>query len=233
MNSISMSCRAALVGLALVGCAATAPAQRWSSQADSIRRLVAAQASLDVIAWNLGFRSEPGPLEIELTPIERLDSTTTIWRATVSNLTHWPPYTLATVGSRVLRLGGFPAPELEMLAASLPAPLSLRDAANRAERLAVAADRGSAALVLGRNQPAAVHAAVVKAWASKRPLGWPSDRVQMLPDGKIRVALTTLSSKEWSGQGPMWAPVTYVFLFGRDGRLLLWSSHEGDAFTVP
>lgn len=228
-----------LIGLAIIfsvlllGSPARARAQS-PSMLDSARRLIADQATLDLRATAARRGDDLTIHEIQLTRIASPDQHVNLWRGSVLSVSHWPSYVVGIVHDQILPLGGFSAPALPRFAALQPfeSPQSSDALRERATLLAIAADRSGAAVVVGHVAVDTGAATAVRTWMSIRAAGWPSDTVDVFADGRSRVALTVLASKEWAGLGAIWAPTAYVFLFDAGGNLLLWSSHEGEAFAA-
>lgn len=205
-----------------------------ASALDSAKRLIAEQANLDLRVADVRRGPDLTAHEIELTRIPTPDQRVHLWRGSVSTISHWPSYVVAIMENQVLALAGFSAPQLDRLAAWLTfdrasSRESLRE---KAALLVLAADRSSYPTFTGQPAVDTGAASAVRHWAGQQRAGWPTDSVELLPDGRMRITLTALSSKQWAGQGPIWAPMAYVFLFGSRGSLLLWSSHEGKSFAV-
>ena len=91
------------------------------------REIVALQATLELNAWKVQAGDEVSPMEIEISRVDPLDSLTTLWRARVLSMSHWPGYSVAIRGTRILRLGGFLSSDLAELSQLILSSRATRD----------------------------------------------------------------------------------------------------------
>jgi hypothetical protein len=156
-----------------------------------------------------------------------------LWRATLPS-DHSHPYLLASVNDKVLRLGGFAAPELSVVTSQLArGTMTDRDARGAAEQLALLADPNGAIqrIFVDRGDQPEYVSTVVTAWRRRAPRDWPPDTVTAVESGGWFVRLTLLSRATRS-YTLHWMPFAYCFAFDGEGRLLAWTQRAGEIFGV-
>jgi hypothetical protein len=176
-------------------------------------------------------RPELISLDVGLSIIHTLAPNGVLVRAEPTMMSHGHPYILAAIGDSVFGLGGFAAPQLRELA--LATRERIRDstsAVKRAMLLATAADPNGAARLVPTNDTSVTGRQIIDLWKRQRNDG-PSDAVISLPGGATLVRITVLSRNTWSGEGELWAPLAYVFVFGPTGELRAWSRWSGEYFS--
>jgi hypothetical protein len=200
----------------------------------ALRRVVAAQATSDLalISQRGGGAITPNAVAISAGPTTGSGIRT--WRATVWSMSHWPPYLLASRDSGPIRLGGFPAPELqEVFSGPRRQSLSADDVAAFARDLAVLLDpNGAEALVFpAAHDSSSRSVAVVARWKQAKPATWPGDAIVAGEDGGYSIRLTALSKETWT-QGEPWLPIAYSFEIGPGGQVLGWAKRLGEPFAI-
>ena len=120
-----------------------------------------------------------------------------IWVAFPSGVDHWHRYTIAQLGARVFRLGGYPAPDLLALDTALATAKGQER--TRAELLAAFGDPN------GGERLSVYETSVLQ-----------------LPSGEVVVRLRT-DSYQSNAYAPYWTRFAYAFLFGADGELRDWT----------
>jgi hypothetical protein len=141
------------------------------------------------------------------------------------------PYTLGWDGSRVIRLGGFEAPELFSAADLLRrSPVLFNDPLQLARELAILADPNGGIESVFITEPSTGEAEAVRsAWLACYPES-ATDYVEKSGAGPTLVRLTLLT-RDLDGAYRSWIPATYAFAFGKDRALLAWSREFGERFS--
>jgi hypothetical protein len=142
------------------------------------------------------------------------------------------PYTLVSDGNELLRLGGFPAPDLYRVAEIL----RRRSGGRRERQLLVRdligmADPNGGLEVVFPFKPAwsTESVSVGRSWlACKRP-EWLPDRDIQGDSTSSEVRITVLTRDPRGRES--WLPAQYAFSFGPDGVLLGWSRRFGERFV--
>ncbi len=197
-----------------------------------MQRYVASQA-LTEVALRVNTRPprvNPGAIQLER--VAGIAGGLDLWRATLPS-DHSHPYLLARLNGKVIRLGGFTAPDLWTVASQLaPGGLDAERARAFSEQLALLADPNGAIqwiYVEKADQPAYV-SKVASAWKKRAPGDWPRDTV-MANEAGWTVQLTMLS-RDTRSYTLHWVPLALSFDFDRDGRLLTWAQRAGELFGV-
>jgi len=151
-----------------------------------------------------------------------------LWRATAWSLSHGHVYLLGCAVEGLVRLGGFPSPDLDAIA---PVLLS-RDLEVIAEGvrslITVADPYGAHDLRFVRETTNADP--VVASWERVRPATWPKDTLVARGEGYL-VTVTVLSFGEREFHQP-WFPIAYSFHISGTGRLTAWARRVGESFSA-
>lgn len=141
------------------------------------------------------------------------------------------PYTLGWDGTRVLRLGGFEAPELFAAASLLIRTPRLRhEPLELARELAVLADPNGGMEYAFVHEPSTGDAeAARRAWVGcySEAVGDSFDS----GDPTRTVVRLTLLTRDPDGAYGSWLPATYAFVFGTNHVLLAWSRRFRERFA--
>ncbi len=145
------------------------------------------------------------------------------------------PYTVARVGERLFRLGGFHVPELIPLSNEVVSLHETADVTTQALLLTRLADPHGAVEFLKAtgSSPCTRASEVRSAWYRVRPANWPTDTLMALPDGSLLLNLTVLSRAVEGDFADGWDPILYRMAFSRTERLLAWSSRISERFAAP
>jgi hypothetical protein len=204
--------------------------------AGAMRSAVASQLRSELILWALVEGAVP-PADsglIQLYPVPVLPGLS-VWRAEVPNVSHWHPYLLANIDSRVFRLGGFTTPDLvAYVAAALSKEFSPDSAVSRATLFARLLDPHGSTRVIPLASAAADTDAkrALETLNANRQGDWPRDTVLRFGANTL-VRLTVFSLNAGTGYGNHWVPIGYAFDFANDGRLQGWSRRLRTAATTP
>lgn len=198
-----------------------------------MRQYVVAQALTELASRG---HVQPSAVEAGAVRLERVADIAEgldLWRATLPS-DHSHPYLLAFANDKVLRLGGFAAPELSVVTSQFArGTMTDRAARGAAEQLALLADPNGAIqkiFVERGDQPGYVSTVVV-AWRRRAPRDWPRDTVTATEGGGWLVRATLLSRATRS-YTLHWMPFAYCFAFDGQGRLLAWTQRTGESFGV-
>jgi len=196
--------------------------------------LVASQARLELSVWSANDAEKITSEQIEFIPLTDSPGSVRLWRARVGGVTHFRPYVVGVVGSTVVGLGGFAAPELREATSRSREGIVGSTAMRYAVGLAYMVDPNGAIAVLPERGARMTEdqVSVISFWSRRRPADWPSDTVQVGANGIASVRLTVLSSMAWTSFDKLWVPIVYAFKIAPDGRVLQWASREGDQFAV-
>jgi hypothetical protein len=207
--------------------ATPARAQHRDARSDlaEMRVVLAKHASASLSLYTLEYEVVSESV-VELEEAARIEGSIQLVRARLRGTSHGRSFLLAATTEGILRLGGFPTPELEALAAALTADtVSVRGRTRRGELLALAADEFGAQMVVFPYQPSpdGIAEGVSADWRRRQPADWPADILDGSAQG-WRQRLTSLSLI----QDRCWVPTVYSFEFGARGNLLAWAKREGE-----
>jgi hypothetical protein len=203
---------------------------RLAGAVDSGRAIVARQAEVELLTWELGDVVRPEALRIEAGPIV---TGVTTYRAWLPR-SHWHPYVVAMADGQPLPLGGFTNPELPAVSRLLsPKVQDERTALSSAMQLVLLADVNGGVQCTFPYQPESdtTHQALGATW--KLPASrasWLRDTVVARTLGGWSVRITVLS-RETKSYTMQWLPFQYAFAFDKDGVLEAWSRRQGEPFS--
>ena len=216
----------------LAACVAPGVASRSHPEADGgILRTARSQLGSDVSVWadSAGVMLATPEAVLQRAPdYPGLD----VWRV-IPALYHAHPLTVAKMGDRIVRLGGFPSPDLYSVASALPLRLHTRAAAESvAATLARLADRFGAVRYTFSDSPSgdSVLRAAQQTWKHQMPPTWPADSAWRTSRGTWRVTLTLLS-QDTRSFNVEWVASVYSFEFDPDGSLVSWAKREAEPFA--
>ncbi len=208
-------------------------ARAQDSGAEALR-VVQLQRKTDLVLWAgpAGSAMAISPAKVERVP--GYPSALMVWQV-FPTLDHAHPFTVAKVGGRLLRLGGFPAPELDEATRGLRWSITDRTKAlELAQVLARLGDRFGARRYVFTSLPP-VDETLVRVrntWRSRAPADWPTDSVWSAGAGSWGVALTILS-QDTRSFNQRWVAIAYSFYVDPHGVLTSWAWRSSDPFNVP
>jgi hypothetical protein len=150
-----------------------------------------------------------------------------LWRV-VPPFDHSKSYVVAEHRRSILRLGGFPSPELIELHAALR-PRNLVDGARELAQYADPDGRGESVYPFDSSSPH-FDSAASSAWRTVRPQEWPTDTV-FLDANRNSVVLVTILTHASRSLTQHWTPRMFQFVFDSRRRLIAWSMREGEAIS--
>lgn len=156
-----------------------------------------------------------------------------LYRVLVQSAENRHPYTVALVGDRLLRLGGFAAPALlsaDRLSRDLGLPVDPR---LRAYALARLGDRNGAQEFVGPETPndSAGVSLVRRRWSEIVDSTWPGDTTVVDVNGAYYVTFTVFS-RAVQDHADGWDPILYRMSFDESGALRGWASRTGRRFSA-
>lgn len=211
---------------------AASPLHPQTKSSDERRALLAVVAQADA-EYGLAAPSATRRLSNRDVAVERMAWPTgriRVYRVLVQSSNNKHPYIVGIVGDRLVRLGGFQAPELFDVAAALhndSVPISERIAL-----LTLLADVHAAQEFVVILDSGATARAVRARWAELRVPSWPEDTIAVAADGAVE-ATVTVFSQDLQSFADGFDPIVYRMSFDRNGKLRGWARRFGDRFAAP
>lgn len=209
------------------------PSPVFAQDADeAVLRIAKSQLESEVSLWGGADGGTPSTPAVTAERVAGYPEPLRVWRV-VPSLPHAHPYLLAGKAGVVLRLGGFPAPDLSGLAAVVGQRLADDSAAaTRAKMLATLADEfGALRYVFAGGEPGEEgFRHVLVRWKRCKPRDWPSNAVFRTGHSTWRVTLTMLSQNTRSFNR-QWMATAYSFEMDESGSLISWSKREASPFN--
>lgn len=219
-----------LIAFTVVLFAIVKPARAQAGN-DGLRQAVAAHSALEwaLLEPRIQTVSDPGAFEMQSGPDVGLGIRVyRVWRRG----DHTKVFMVGVASDTVLRLGGFPRPDLRLLTERLPrSALDSQSLVTRAVSLAILADpHGAIRTVTAGQGEASDRPDVYRAWLTTKPTSWPHDQVISTSRGWL--VTTTLLSQDTRSITQLWTPLAYAFHFDAHGRLLDWAMRSGEPFRA-
>lgn len=205
--------------------------QTLSAQETQVLRAAQSQMISEMSVWTDSAGVTLPPPEAVLERVHEYPGLV-VWRV-IPSLFHAHPLTIAVVRDQVVRLGGFPSPDLYRISRALSGHLDTQATAEAvADKLARLADRFGAVrcfLPNGQSVDSLLQPVQVD-WSRRVPPDWPHDAVRHTDSGSWRVTTTILCQNTRSFNGE-WLASVYTFELDPDGSLVSWARREAEPFA--